>query len=326
MKVILIKIEDTGSNVVKLDTYGEFLIDDKRITIPYNYSSNGAELIVDNPYNIRQITSGNYISHFEDNGGNTLSVDDFEAAQNILKAKGHMVYDEDDECENLEFKDLDDEYEYRKFNRKWLKKYKTRESISEPFPVFEQLVKLDTGNEFITSLFTTQKVSEDQVLYNYHRNSATKKIVSDCFTKLGMEFKSGCSYGATEGKKVWGNSSHSHLEYVVAFGKYVFSGDKVSFVKGANDIKGTLESLNKQYQSDKKYLETIIESNYATHFRSPQIDGVLLGDVVIELSSIASSVSGLDVKQKSSSSQRAVSNKISTLLMKLREVAQKIID
>ena len=318
-EITLVKVEDTGSHVITIGS-GFYLIDGKRITVPYNY--NKTEIVVTNPYDIRQMTPTAQDSHYENEEGEKLTVDEYSDTVNTLNLKAHKVWDDEEECYNLEFKDLDDEYAKRKFCRKWKVVRATKEVISEPLPVFEQLVRLDTGNEFIQSLYTTAAVGEDVALYIYHRNNATKKIVADCFTKPGMVYTQGASHSQTEGKKIWGNSNHSHIEYVTAFGKYVFTAEKNSVVKGASNMKGTLAALQKQYEADKKYLETIIESGYNIHFRNPEIEGVLLGDVISEISSISSSVSGLDVKQKSLSSHRAINVRIGALLRKLRESAQ----
>jgi hypothetical protein len=174
----------------------------------------------------------------------------------------------------------------------------------------------------VTKSFNIKKYGEDIALALAMETRL--KGITDCVgTHAEYGVNHGASYSQTEGKKIWGNSNHSHLEYITAFGKYVFTAEKNSMVKGANNIKGTLETLQKQYEADKKYLETIIESSYSVHFRNPEITGVLLGDVISEISSISSSVAGLDVKQKSCSSQRTVNAKLAALLKKLRESAQE---
>ncbi len=310
-----VKIKDTGATVVQLSR-GTWLVDDKECTID---SWNGMEVVVQDPKSIKFKYETTSIDHYKDKEGNTITVDEYEQECGQLSSKGY--YDEDSTC-GYSFGNLGDEFKFRLFKRTWTNVcVKSVEWL--PVTIEESFIQLKTDNPFITSMYTTVDLKhKDCLLYEYDRRAATKNIVAECFTRLGMVYVDGISYSKTEGQKVWGNSNNRHLEYVVAFNRYIFSGDKSQLVCGASPIKGTLESLLATYNADKNYLETIIESGYNVHFRNPEIMGVLLGDVISKISSVLSSTRDLNVKQSSTNSHRNLITKLSDLLGELHKAAK----
>ena len=159
------------------------------------------------------------------------------------------------------FTDIDKEYAYKKWRQGWNKIYKTIETISEPLTIpilFE--TQINTNNVYITNMYLNGESKEDR--YKYDRITATLDIVKNKFSKLDMMFNSIVGYGETKNKKVWGNSTHSHLRYVVAFGTYIFS--QKWDIK--NNPTGNLQYCLDYYNNDKEELEQIIENNYLLHF------------------------------------------------------------
>ena len=132
--------------------------------------------------------------------------------------------------------------------------------------------------------------------------------MAEKFKSLGMVFQKGTSYGGTEGKHIWSNSEHSGLEYVVAFGKYIFN--KQILPKSRGEFKGSFEYLDKIYQEDKKWIESHIQTLYNLHFRNEAASGVLLSEVNDKLKAALTYVNTLDVKVKSETSKRSALAKI----------------
>lgn len=184
----------------------------------------------------------------------------------------------------------------------------TKETVeySSPWLVDRTHIRQDTGNPYIQAGFLTGKA--DVPLYSYSRNNAVAGMMAEKFKSLGMVFQKGTSYGGTEGKHTWSNSEHSGLEYVVAFGKYIFNKQILPNTRG--EFKGSFDHLDKIYQEDKKWIESHIQTLYNLHFRNEAASGVLLSEVNDKLKAVLTYVNTLDVKVKSETSKRLAIGKI----------------
>lgn len=152
----------------------------------------------------------------------------------------------------------------------------------------------------------------DVPLYEYNRAQTVESLLHAKFKALGFEFKEGISYSQTEGKKLYGNSTHSGLEYVTAFGKYIMP--KADLPKTRGTFKGSFEYLESIYLKDKEWIESLIQTGYNLHFRNEQASGVLLADVYNGVKTAMNYVNTLEVKVKSETSKRSAVNKLQDLL------------
>jgi hypothetical protein len=109
------------------------------------------------------------------------------------------------------------------------------------------------------------------------------------------------------------------LEYVVAFGSYIFSSDNNQLIKGVRDYTGTLEQCENLYSEDKKYLESIIKSKYISHFRNPEASKVQLGSILGKLNTLKNFSDSLDVKTKSTSALSNMKGVLKELITEVRE-------
>lgn len=311
IKVKLIKIEDTGSNVVSLSR-GTWSIDGKEYTID---SYQNQEVMVLNPELMKFKKTTTFKDHYvDDTGNNQITVDDYDDQFKALVSKG---YPDDDEPYDYGFHNIDDEYAFKKFTRKWKCVYGTKVEWLD-VDIQESLVTFKTDNPYIESLFATSKLEhEDSLLYTYNRKTAIANIICDCFKSLGMEFKEGLSHGATSNQKVWSRSSHSFYRYTVAFGEYVFNDKNMS--NGYSSVKGTLKHCKAMYADDKKKYEGIIKSAYAAHFIREPISELLTANVLNSIRGISSKISSMQVKQKSESDLRTCKTEIAKLIKVLEE-------
>jgi len=232
---------------------GLYLIDDKCVEIK-EYTS---KVQVDSFDNIKPITRNTIVNYYTTNGEDRLEVVDYNLQkEKLLLAK---VYEDKDTCK---WTSLEEEFAYRKFIASWKAVFKDIEVIGDPirFSVINTI--LDTGNLFINSSFING-TSKDVTLFEYNRPSALLSIVSNCFTELGMVRQGDISYGATKNQKIWGNSTHSCIQYVTAFGTYIFSK---TYESNVYIQKGELSKLIAQYETDKSNIENIIKSKYREHF------------------------------------------------------------
>jgi hypothetical protein len=131
-----------------------------------------------------------------------------------------------------------------------------------------------------------------------------------------MKFEKGVSYGATNNKYIWGNSEHSCIQYVVAFGTYIFSKryERVS----AN--RGTLDNMINSYENDKKNIEKIMKDTYIIHFNEKNIN---VEKFIKKLDDIKSNINKISPRVKDRDIYYNVKSKINTLIEDIISEAKK---
>lgn len=295
----LIKIEDCGLYVFKVPR-GNWIIDGKKVA-----TSNYETEVQSKSNEIRKIDYVSYISHYETDNGESLSRDEYDMKIDALTNNKQWIIGGDLDG----FPTLEDEFNYRKFRDKWRAVCKNREVISDPIPIVETLIKLETGNPYISSIYLTSDILEG--IYVYRRYDALLNIVKEKFEQLGMEFKDKCSYSQTENAKIWGNSSHSGLEYVVAFGSYIF-GEKYRLSKNAV-VKGTLEYCVSAFEKDKSDIERIIDSRYNAMFNNVKISNEFATNLINKIDTILKQIDNIQPMKKDYNSFIGLKRNISSL-------------
>lgn len=301
----VISIDDLGVNIVELPA-GTYLVDGEVVSHGgWNSYNTKHQISAKDVENIRAVYTESILTHYASTDGETLSVEDRSTqAQELL---GSNKFSEDDEWT---WNNLEDEFAWRKFEQKWKAQYRTDTKYSEPLLIDRSHIRQDSGNPYIVAGFLTGR--SDVPLYSYNRSNAVASMLAKKFESLGMEFKEGLSYGATEGKKVWSNSTHSGLEYVTAFGKYIIGKNIVPKTRG--EFKGSFEHLEKIYKEDKQWIEDLIQVGYNLHFRNEGASSVLIGEVYAGLKTCINYVNTLDVKVKSETSKRSALAQLNKLL------------
>lgn len=244
-----IEFTDKDLTIVKLHGNRNYLIDGELYTTDYK----GKQLGVANVDDIRLVTFNTITKHYTD-GTTTMSTEDYANKCKQLSSK----YNLEDECWGT----LEDEFAYRKFVQVWQPVKEEVQVISEPIKVEIVKTVYDTGNPFIKNTFLFSGGEGKASLFTYHRQEAIENIVKECFDSLGMKCEHKLNHHETKDKKVWSNSYHSGIRYVVAFGTYVFND---SWREKSNVI-GTLENCQMWHDRDKSQLEDIITMKYKEHF------------------------------------------------------------
>lgn len=258
---------------------GTYKVDGEIVTAPYG----GLEIQCESDV-IVKVSQNNITSHYENGEGEKMSVEEHDKTLAELKSKG-----EDDGDYGYTFENPDDNYAYYTFVKSWVRCLRDVIGYSDPLPIEKKPLTCDTGNEFITPIIS---FSVNGGVYQYNRSGACMKAAQDTFKELGMTFGGKLDYGETKKDKVWGNSDHSHMRYITAFGTYLFS-EKYS--TGTAD-KGDLARMTARYNADTKFIRTRIRSMYAAHFNGASID---IKEYRNKLSAIKSMVSKIDPKKKS---------------------------
>lgn len=308
----VISIDDLGVNIVELPA-GTYLVDGEVVSHSgWNSYNTKHQISAKDIENIRSIHKRNilvgYVPITEGTTDDILSVEGYNDFLQELHKNGYTVGPDDDQ--DFVWNTLEDEFAYRKFTSQWKAKYKEETTYSEPLLIDRSHIRQDSGNPYIVAGFLTGR--SDVPLYSYSRSSAVASLLAKKFESLGMEFKEGLSYGATEGKKLWSNSTHSGLEYVTAFGKYIIGKNLVPKTRG--EFKGSFEYLENIYKEDKKWIEDLIQVGYNLHFRNEGASTVLLGEVYSGLKTCINYVNTMDVKVKSETSKRSALMQLNKLL------------
>lgn len=300
----VISIDDLGVNIVELPA-GTYLVDGEVVSHGgWNSYNTKHQISAKDIENIRSISKTSTLVGYENSEKQWCDIAAYDLAKRALLQ--NAIYDEDD----VLWSNLDDEYNYRKFCAAWKAQYKEETTYSEPLLIDRSHIRQDSGNPYIVAGFLTGR--SDVPLYSYNRSNAVASMLAKKFESLGMEFKEGLSYSQTEGKKLWSNSTHSGLEYVTAFGKYIIGKNLVPKTRG--EFKGSFEYLENIYKEDKKWIEDLIQVGYNLHFRNEGASTVLLGEVFAGIKTCISYVNTMDVKVKSETSKRSALMQLNKLL------------
>lgn len=277
-----IEFNDKDIKIVKLSS-GTYEIDGEIIEVQYSYGKQ--YVVVKNEKNIREITKEKYIEKYT-NGSDFLSVEKYKDV--VMKL--HNRFDSDKEM----WESLDDEFAYRKFKEIWKPVYNTIQTISEPLMVGIVKTEYDTGCKYIQNAFLSGD-NKDATLFTYNQNSAWLDTVSECFTELGMIYDGNCNYGKTDGKKIWGNSAHSCIRYVVAFGAYCMGESW----QNPRTLIGTLNDMSERYNEDREAIRSKIIKQYNKHFGRVDVDGFDFEGLLSKINSCIFALKDIEPKSKS---------------------------
>ena len=256
-KTKAITIDDKNITYIKL-LPGKYLIDGNLVNVEGVEGWPAQRVQCKDPNDIHLVTINKYIKEYRC-GDKVMSVEDYKDSLEKLAAECIKYTNKYDDY--TEYNSLEDEFKYRKFITSWTPIYATEEVISDGIAVEIEHIKYDTGNKFVRSAFLNG-LGKDDTLYSYYQNEAWPEIVRECFDSLGMEYANKCGYSATANKKIWGNSDHSCIEFVVAFGKYIMP----DYYKTPHTLTGTLDDMLERYNKDKEALCNIIKTKYNEHF------------------------------------------------------------
>lgn len=299
MKVI--DFEDKNIKYVILDS-GKYLIDDEVVNVD-RYGTQRVK--VKDEKNIRKIYTDTVVDHYLNIETNE-KISEYDYNKKISEMLENADLDEYDGA--YKWKTLEDEYAYKKYKSIHKLIHKNIQTISDPFLV--EIVKstYDTKNEFITNAFLNGSSGCD--LFEYNQSKAWLNIVVECFNELHMEFNDDCGYIDTKSKKIWGNSSHSCIRYVVAFGGYVFNDE----FKNPRMLKGTLSDMQNRYNHDKNKIRKIIKTKYNIHFGKIDEDNVDFSKVLNSLYSLRGRINDIESKKATWNVQNRANKDINDLI------------
>lgn len=223
-----------------------------------------------------------------------------------------LEYELEQYCDDGEWEDIDKEYEYKKLQKLAQRTYSTVTSISSPLLVSVKTGVIDTGSKNIKCKFENEDISG---LFIYSQNGCWLETVYEVFTKLGWEFRGNLSYQDTNNKKIWGNSTHSCIRYVTAFGKYLFN----DYWGNPNNRVGTLEDCKRWEKEDKEKISEIIYTAYNLEYGNIDLNKYAK-EIYTDVKHILNDVRGLDVNKRSNINHRVLINSCIELENKLIKI------
>lgn len=300
-----INFEDKNIKFVLLPI-GRYLIDGEVVN---NNTCTKIEVKVKNEKDIREIEETKIVDYYlHVDTKEKITNEEYNSKINQLLEKSYYDYDVDEQI----FTTLEDEYAYKKFKSLYKPIYKIIQTFSEPLKVEMKTYQYDTGNKFIKNCFLNGNSSYD--LYTYNQHDAWIDIVENCFKELKFEYIPNCDYGHTKDKKVWGNSTHSCIRYVTAFGGYVFD-DRFNLPN--KRIYGTLEDLKERYKKDYDRIRDVIIRKYNKIYKDIDPKKVDYKKVIEELYRIDGIINNIDVKKQSIEKQKGAISRIDKLIQYL---------
>lgn len=300
-----INFEDKNIKFVLLPI-GRYLIDGEVVN---NNTCTKIEVKVKNEKDIREIEETKIVDYYlHVDTKEKITNEEYNSKINQLLEKSYYDYDVDEQI----FTTLEDEYAYKKFKSLYKPIYKIIQTFSEPLKVEMKTYQYDTGNKFIKNCFLNGNSSYDLYVYNQH--DAWIDIVENCFKELKFEYISDCDYGYTKDKKVWGNSTHSCIRYVTAFGGYVFD-DRFNLPNEC--VYGTLEDLKERYKKDYDRIRDVIIRKYNKIYKDIDPKKVDYKKVIEELYRIDGIINNIDVKKQSIEKQKGAISRIDKLIQYL---------
>ncbi len=300
-----INFEDKNIKFVLLPI-GRYLIDGEVVN---NNTHTKIEVKVKNEKDIREIEETKIVDYYlHVDTKEKITNEEYNSKINQLLEKSYYDYDVDEQI----FTTLEDEYAYKKFKSLYKPIYKIIQTFSEPLKVEMKIYQYDTGNKFIKNCFLNGNSSYDLYVYNQH--DAWIDIVENCFKELKFEYIPNCDYVYTKDKKVWGNSTHSCIRYVTAFGGYVFDD---RFDSPNRCIYGMLEDLKERYKRDYDRIRDVIIMKYNKAYKDIDPKKVDYKKVLEELYHINGFVNDIGVKKQSIEKQKGTIRRIDKLIQYL---------
>lgn len=257
--VIVYDISDSKSCLVRFPITGYYRVIFKDENRLIHVKRKGPDDLIelDGVDSVQLQEQSKILGFYEDAESNVLTIEQYTEKEKELVKKGFR----ESEYGSYLFEDIDDEYEYKKFQRKYQPVYYTKTTFSENLPIIRENTAFETNNKFIKSGLSY--TSHQPNIFYLDQENAAKSIITETFTRLGMTYDNDCSTKRSKTEKVWSNSKHSGIQYVVAFGEYIF-GKRFSYIE--NTFRGSLSDCEKQYEKLKTELSHIIEYNYKLTF------------------------------------------------------------
>lgn len=298
----VINIEDKGVKFVLLGS-GTYLIDGKIVNVD---GCNKSKVKVIDETNIKKVSEDSIIIYYL-NTEDESKLSEFEynnKVRELLKSKSYKdEYDEYGEWDSLE-----SEFGYRKFKETYKPIRKIIQTFSKPLKVELVNINDSTNNKFIKNCFLNGGSVFD--LYEYNQNDAWLNIVSECFNEFKMQFVGNVYHANTKDKKVWGNSEHSCIRYVTAFGSYIFD-DRF---KNPCLLRGTLGEMNSRYEHDRNTIRKIIRTKYNSHFGKIDEDKIDFKKILNDLYSLRGNINSIESKKVTWGEQNKSNKKINEII------------
>lgn len=271
----------------------KILVDGEEIQNPF-----GTPMVVlkEKPSKIISITMGKNLVGWEDlKTGKTISPEEYNSLRNELTSKGTL--DEDDYGNyEWEFDEVEDQVNFLRFEKTWIKKYTDEPVISE----FEIEIIEHPVSEIpeIVGSFHLGGNSIFDTLCTYSVNSG--KLFRDRCEHFGL---TKAKNDSEKGNVYYLEDRYDNFRFAKLGGSYCTNDETVRMVR--SNARGSYEELKKIHEKNIEIIDSII-SKWISKQDQKTLDVVTVGKQISFLDSLLSKVISLDVKRADLSSQRSI--------------------
>ena len=297
------KLEDQNKVLVrfKFKQSGDYEVDGTPISVEVPYGKY-VDITADSCDEIRKLDQTRVASHYENAAGDIKSVTMYDCEIQQLRAK----HTGEDWHDIMEWDTPEDAANFARYVKEWNVVYRTVVVKSGPLPFEVKTTTLEKPHDFVSSSYCLGE--SDPLLFVYDRPAHLLHLVRDTMRELGLAFRDGCSYGETKNQKIWGNSTHSCIRYVTAFGAYVF--DDSWDVR--SKPRGTKDDMLAFAKRDETEIRRILRAQYAQHFgdEAPRSANILSALRTIQNCAAGVKTNAQSTREQLSHLRRAIDNKI----------------
>jgi hypothetical protein len=250
---------------------------------------------------LEKISVKHLTTHYSNVSGEQLSVDDYNKKLEELKSKGHYI----DNCSELKFDNLDDEYAFKKFVKEWIENQVIKTVVETTYE-FEVIPEIKSSSVYIVPMrhFGKDITKNAFVL---HRQFAAEAAFLEFAKKYGYKVV-GKNEEPRENECQMGFNA---LRYSRIGKSYVFRGSD----RFESNFIGDYDSCEEIMQSDRDYIEQtfLVELNANKKFKDETTIKTIL-DKVESIQAIFKSVDyKISTKYQYDDTQKEISELIQTL-------------
>ena len=278
-------------------TSEEVFINGIKVENPFN-SKHG--IIKDKPEKVEiLLTATTLIGYQKD--GEVMDITSWQKTLSDLSAKGEW----DDDLDEYVFDNIEDEVNYLRFTREWKKEYTSGPVKNEcEIEIIEHPV---SDIRYIVPSFSMGSASIFDTICSYE--ASKEELFSERCKFHGLEKAS----NENEKGKVFFLGS-SRMRYAKINGNYCVGDERDRMTRTSG--RGSYEDMKKIHERNLQIIDEIILESLSK-MNPNKIEEPTLGKVISDLITIYNRVLDLDVKSKSSSSQRGVLKQIEDLKKEL---------
>lgn len=277
---------------------GYYMVNEEKVT-------SGVINLLEEPKSIFSHQVYNKLYQYTNSDGDILSLEDYQKREKELESKGY-----ENEEGTLEFVDVEDEINYKRFQKNWKPEYQQQENVKRE--EYEIIEIPDSPNPYIKGFRTIGKGLEPLFSYTPNPVAMFKEITA----KFGFTEVPDISFGTNILGKYYSIPGHSGIEFAKVNNKYLFTGNnKITFY----GITGTYQECEDRFNSEYQKIYDAIKQAYLV-LENKELNNFQTQWVIEVLTHIKENIYKIDPMKKSYDDLKKLQTYITTQLRKFIDV------